>query len=183
MTSFEQSKTTFGNLVPELTRMASAAFRDRDPDAREEAVQNTLALAWHAYAALILRRRGMDEGLIKSVLWYSVRQTRAGRTLPSGGDTKPKCPFEYAKKGRVSFERADLRDFVSDDTPVPDAVSYRIDVPAFFETLSDRQQRMAEALMTGETTSTVAKQFGVTAGAISQFRVRFKVLFDDFMAS
>jgi hypothetical protein len=183
MNSFEQSKAAFTHLVPELTRMASAAFRDRDPDAREEAVQNTLALAWHAYAALIERWRGVDEGIIKSVLWFSARQTRAGRTLPSGGDTKPKCAFEYAKRGRVKFERLALKEFVSNGTPVPDAVAFRIDVPEFLATLTDRQQRMAEALMTGESTSAVAKQFGVTPGAVSQFRVRFKELFDAFMGA
>jgi hypothetical protein len=92
-------------------------------------------------------------------------------------------PFSYAKKGRVKFERVDLRNFVSDGTPIPDAVSFRLDVPAFLNTLSDRQQRMAEDLMTGTSTKECAEKFKVSAAAISQFRVRFKELFDLYMAS
>src|SRR5579875_3240480 len=182
MSSFNTLRTTFAAVIPELTRMAAAAFRDLDPEAREECVQNTLALAWYAFHALIEKGRGDEPGIIKSVLWYSIKQTRAGRTLPSGGETKPKDAFLYAKRGRVKFERVDLRHFVSDETPVPDAASFRIDVPTFLATLSDRQQRLAEALMAGETTSAVAKQFGVTAGAISQFRASFKDRFETFMA-
>jgi len=39
-----------------------------------------------------------------------------------------------------------------------------------------------EALALGETTSAVAAEFGVTPGAVSQFRLRFKTMFDTFMA-
>ncbi len=182
MNSFNTHRATFAALVPDLTRMAKAAFRDLDPEAREECAQNALALAWYAFHALIEKGRGDEPGIIKSVLWYSIKQTRGGRTLPSGGETKPKDAFRYAKKGRVKFERVDLRHFVGDETPVPEAVSFRLDVPAFLATLSDRQQRLAEALMAGETTSAVAKRFGVTPGAISQFRASFKDRFETFMA-
>jgi hypothetical protein len=182
MTSFETFKTTFANLVPDMTRMAKAAFRDRDPEAREEAVQNTLALAWKSYHALIQQGRGDEPGIIKSVLWYSIKQTRTGRTMPGSGDVKPKDCFTYAKRGRVTFESVALSSFVADDTPVPDAVSFRIDVPAFLATLNDRQQRMASDLMTGTTTTECAEKFKVTPGAVSQFRTRFKELFEVYIA-
>lgn len=183
MQTFETCKDTFTCLLPELTRMAKAAFRDLRPEAREEAVQNTLALTWKSYHALIEQGRADEPGIFKSVLWYSIKQTRAGRSMPGTGEAeKPRDVYRNAQRGRVRFEHVDLRHFVGDDTPVPDAVSFRIDVPAFFATLNDRQQRMAEDLMTGETTSAVAGQFGVTPGAVSQFRILFKGLFEAFMA-
>ena len=183
MSNFNTFRDTFTCLLPDLTSMAAAAFRYLDPEAREEAVQNALALTWHAFHSLIEKGRGEGEGIIKSCLWFSIKQTRAGRTVPSGGESKPKDAFTYAKKGRVRFERIDLRYFVSDDTPVPEVVSFNVDVPAFFETLNDRQRHMAEDLMAGMTTGECASKYRVTAGAVSQFRVRFKGLFDVFMAA
>lgn len=180
MQNIDTFKDTFTSLLPDLTRMATAAFRDLRPEAREEAVQNTLALTWKAFHALIGQGRADEPGILKSVLWYSIRQTRAGRKVD--GESRAKDAYKNARKGRVRFESVELRHFVGDDTPVPDAVSFRIDVPAFFATLSDRQQRMAHDLMAGETTSAVAGKFGVTPGAISQFRCRFKELFDAYMA-
>jgi hypothetical protein len=183
MQTFETCKDTFTCLLPELTRMAKAAFRDLRPEARAEAVQNALALTWKSYYSLIEQGRADEPGIIKSVLWYSIKQTRTGRTLPGTGEAeKPRDVYRNARKGRVRFEHVDLRHFVGDDTPVPDAVSFRLDVPAFFATLSDRQQRMAEDLMMGERTSTVAANYGVTPGAVSQFRLRFKELFEAYMA-
>jgi len=162
--------------------MAAAAFRDLDPEAKEEAVQNTLALAWKSFRALILQGRAGEAGILRSVLWYSIRQTRVGRMLRASDNTKHKDVFVNAKRGRVKFIRSELNHFVSDDTPIPDAVSFRMDVPTFLATLTDRQHRMAEDLMTGETTSTVAEVYGVTPGAVSQFRTRFKKLLLAFMA-
>jgi len=179
MTSCE----TFASLVPELTRMADAAFRNLGREAREEAVQNTLALAWKSYHALIEQGRADQPGIIKSVLWFSIKQTRTGRTMPGTGDTKPKDCFTHARRGHVTFVDVALDSFVADTTAIPDAVSFRIDVPAFLATLTDRQQRMAQDLMAGGSTSAVAQKFGVTAAAVSQFRTRFKDRFENFMAA
>ena len=182
MNSFETLRALFTTLIPELTRMAAAAFRHLDQEAREENVQNSLALTWHAYHALTERGRGDEPSLIKSILWYSIKQTKAGRSVPTGEFTKPKCVFNYAEKGRVTLQRIDLRLFVADETPVPDQVRFCLDVPDFLSTLNDRQRRMADDLMTGMATNECADKFGVTAAAVSQFRNRFKELFDVFMA-
>jgi hypothetical protein len=180
MTHLDTARAAFAALVPDLTRMAKAQFRDLDPDAREEAAQNSLALAWKAYHALAEQGRGDEPGIIKSCLWYSIRQTRAGRKVD--GESRAKDAYKYAKRGRVRFEHAELGQFVADTTPVPDAVSFRLDIPAFLATLGDRQRRLAEALMAGETTSAAARRFGVTPSAISQFRVSFKTRFEVYMA-
>lgn len=183
MSNFTTHRDSFSSLLPDLIRMASAAFRHFDPEAREEAVQNSLALAWYFFQSLIEKGRGDEQGIIKSCLWFSIRQTRAGRTVPNGGAAKPKDAYNYAKKGRVRFEEIDLRRFVADDTPIPEAVAFRLDVPAFLDTLNDRQRLIAEDLMAGETTSAVADKHGITPGAVSQFRTRFRQLFDAFMAA
>lgn len=180
MTSFETHRQSFADQLPDLTIMAAAAFRYLDPEARAEAIQNTLALAWKAYEALIRQGRGSEGGIIKSCLWYSIRQTRAGRKAE--GESRAKDVHKNAHRGRVSFEHAELKHFASDDTPIPDQVSFRLDVPAFLSTLTDRQRRMAELLMMGNTTSEVAREVGVTPGRVSQFRSEFLELITVFMA-
>jgi hypothetical protein len=180
MTTFETHRNTFTHLLPEILHLAAVAFRYLDPESQEEAVQNCIVLTWKAFLALIEQGRADDPGLIKSCLWYSIRQTRVGRRAE--GESRAKDVHKNARRGRVQFQWTDLRHLVSDQTPVPEAVSFRLDVPAFLGTLSDRQRRMAESLLEGSTTSEVATTFGVTPGAVSQFRNRFKQLYEAFMA-
>src|SRR5205807_5902755 len=109
-----------------------------DREARDEAVQNTLALTWQGYVSLIGQGRAGEPGIIKSVLWYSIKQTKAGRALPRSGNTNAKDAMNAATAGKVHFEWADHRAFVSDTTPVPEAVAFRIDLPEFLATLNTR---------------------------------------------
>ena len=181
MNTLETYRQFFNCHAAELRRIAAAAFRHLGLEAREEAIQNALALAWKSFRALILKGRAGEPGILQSALWYSIRQTWAGRQ--AHGDSRAKDTYQCARKGKIQFERLELSQFVSDDTPVPDQVSFRLDVPAFLTTLTGRQQRMAEALMIGHSTLAVANQFRVTPGAVSQFRQRFKHLFDLYFAA
>lgn len=184
MTAFETHRSQFAALVIELTRMAVASLRRvyHDPDAMEEAVQNSLALTWQSYHALIEQDRAGDPGIIKSILWYSLKQTRAGRALSRSGNTNAKDATTAARTGKVRFESVDLRQFESDSTPIPERVAFRIDLPKFLGTLNDRQRDMADDLMAGERTQDVAKKYDVTPGAVSQFRNRFKDLLEAYLA-
>jgi len=181
MTSFQTHRQLFTNLVPELERMATARFLYLREEAREEAVQNAICLTWQNYHVFILK--GMaDPGIIKSILWFSIKQTRSGRALTRSGNTNAKDASTAAKRGKVKFVRVQLKHFVSDNTPIPDAVSFRVDVPAFFSSLTQRQRSIAEDLMSGMTTTECADKYGLTLGRISQFRTWFKEQFDLFLA-
>lgn len=61
-------------------------------------------------------------------------------------------------------------------------VIFRLDIRGFLLTLTPRQQMLAYDLTSGERTKDVAQKHGVTPGAISQFRTRFKKLYDEFFA-
>ncbi len=50
---------------------------------------------------------------------------------------------------------------------VPDAVSFRVNAPASFATLTERQRGMASGLMAGMATTAVAEEYGVTPVAVS----------------
>lgn len=182
MTTFETCRSAFSAIVPDLIKMASVQFRDLDPDARDEAVANTLALTWHGYVSIIRQGRGDEPGIVRSILWYSVKQTRAGRSVPTGIPAKPKDVFVYARRGRIKLESVELREYVSDETPVPDAVAFRLDFPAFLATLSDRQREVAVDLLSGMGTGECAAKHLVTPAAISQTRARIADQYAEFVA-
>lgn len=169
----------FVDALPWMQRATNYRFRHLDGDRRQEAVQNTLTLAWKAFRRLDEEGRA-DIRLLNSVLRYSIQQTTAGRKIQGTNYKKAKDAIEYGKRGKVQFEPMPLDSFVGKSTPIPDAVSFRVDVPMFLASLTERQQAMAEELMFGKGTAEVAKKFGVTAGAVSQFRARFKQLYDEF---
>lgn len=171
----------FSAELPALEKLARSHFRHLPPDAQAEAVQNAISLAWKQYRSLILQGRDDQPGILKSVIWYAIRQTKCGRSPQ--GCPKKKGINEHRRRGVVRFEEFEASDFVGRCTSIIDQVSFRIDVPRFFDTLNARQREMAFDLATGMTTSEVAEKYGVTAGAISEFRSRFKELFEEFFSA
>lgn len=122
--------------------------------------------------------RADSPGILKSILWYSIRQTKAGRRIEWSG--KPKDVLSLRSYGKVRFEPWNLDEFVSDDVPVFQVVQFRLDVPAFLATLTERQRSIALDLAHGMTTSEAAKKYAVSAGRISQCRREFMVLYKRF---
>jgi DNA-directed RNA polymerase specialized sigma24 family protein len=176
-----KSQSVFTTRLPELQRIARSAFRNLPPDSGEEAVQNVLTLAWKQYRALVLKGRDDAAEMLGPITFYAIRQTKCGRMVQGcekAGDT-----YEKRRQGKVTVEDFDVHDLVGRSTPVIDAVAFRIDVPRFMDTLNERQRQMAHDLASGWTTSEVAEMHGVTAGAVSQFRQRFKLLYDEFFAA
>jgi ATP/maltotriose-dependent transcriptional regulator MalT len=176
-----QVQYAFTARLSELKRAAESAFRNLPPDRREEAVQNVLALAWKQYRALVLKGRDDAAEMLGPITFFAIRQTKCGRMIQGcekAGDT-----YEKKRRGKVVAEDIDVHDLMGRSTPVLEAVSFRIDIPKFFDTLSERQRHMARLLASGFSTSEVAELTGVTAGAVSQFRQRFKALYDEFFAA
>jgi hypothetical protein len=180
MTTIESLHETFVRELPELEVMAKAHFRHLDPDAREEAAQNVRALSWKYWLRLCQQGRGHEEGLLRNVWWFAIKQTKVGRTITRGDGKRGKARHDAYDQSMV--EHIDFNLFIGADTPIPDAVAFRIDFPMFLATLNERQRVMAADLASGMTTTEAAREHGVTPGAVSQFRVRFKVLLERFHA-
>jgi hypothetical protein len=169
---------SFTRQLPELEVMALAQFRGLGPEAREEALQNTTALAWKYWLRLAEKGRADEPELLRNVWWYALKQTRAGRTITRGDGKRGKA--RHDAYDRFMVEHIDFNLFVADRTPIPEQVAFRIDIPVFLNTLNDRQKALACDLASGMGTGEVAKKHGVTPGAVSQFRTRFKMLFEKF---
>jgi hypothetical protein len=180
MVTSENLHESFIRQLPTLEMTALARFQKLDPEARQEAVQNTTALAWTYWARLIAQNRAVDAGLLRSVWWYAMRQTKMERTISRGDGMEGKGRQDAYDRRSKPIQHIDFNYYIGASTPIPDQVAFRLDLPRFFETLSERQRKMAMDLATGMTTNEVAKKHGVSAAAVSQFRSRFKVLLERF---
>jgi hypothetical protein len=180
MVSVATLQESFVTYLPHLRRIARSAFRHLEPERRAEAVSNTIALCWKAWHRLGELDKASEPGILKAIVWYSVKQTKAGRRIDWAG--KPRDVLSLRSYGKVRFDPWNLEDYVGKETPIPDAVSFRLDVPAFLNTLTERQRSLAMDLAQGMSTTEAAAKYNRSAGAISQFRRRFKVLFDKFFA-
>jgi len=179
----------FLQLLPRIRHHARKAFRNLNPEAREEAVQDVVANCFATYRRLI--ERGKTQAIAASPLArYAVAQTRAGRQV--GGQLNiHDVSSRYCQLNRgvamESLERVDKATgaweqiLVEDHSSTPaDIVAIRIDFQTWLTSLSHRQRQIAELLSTGESTQAVAKLFRVSCGRISQFRSQLKATWEAF---
>jgi hypothetical protein len=183
MTAIKFLHESFLRELPELEVMAKAHFRHLDPEARDESLQNVRALTWKYWLRLCQQGRGDEEGLLRNVWWFAIRQTKVGRTIIRGDGKRGTGRQDvYDRTHGKDIEHIDLNHFISQDTPVPDQVAFRLDTPIFLAKLTEKQRRIALMLAEGLRTGEIAKQLGVTPAVISQCKARFKELYDEFFA-
>lgn len=166
-------QSNFITILPELEQRLRGAFRDLDPESHEESVREAIAHSLFAYARLYEQGRA-DVATPSTLAFYSSRQVKRGR--PAAGRMNSKEPLSrYAQLGngiQIERLRRDWIDTLVEDkrAPVADQVAAKLDVGAWFATLSRRMMLIARDLAFGFTTSEVARKHGVTAGRISQLR-------------
>ena len=169
----------FLRILPAIKRFVEFAFRELDPESKAEAVAEAIAAAFVSYAGLV--RRGLKHRAYPSTMArYAINHVRNGRHV--GGHENNNDVLSRSARRRHGFHLKNLkgcdwdlgpwREAIIEDyaTPVLDQVAFRIDVPHWLSTLSERDRRMALTLAEGERTKDVAKQFGVSCGRVSQLR-------------
>lgn len=189
--------TTFLGLVPRIENHARIYFAYiRCADGREDKVAETVALAWRWYVRLA--RRGKDvTQFTMAFIFLVARAVKSGRRLCGQERAKDVMnPFTQRRHGfaveslplstRMPFERVYgggnsqrkqnvIEERLHDNTvtPPPDQAAFRIDFPAWLESLTSRERRMIRAMMLNERTSDLAKKFEVSPARISQLRRQF----------
>jgi hypothetical protein len=171
-------------LLPRIELHGSIFFRYlRCPHRREDALQEMRAVAWKWYVAAVAR--GKDPArFVATLATYAARHVRSGRKLcgqePSRDVLSPvagrKHDFVVTKLPDWETSSANpLIDALTDNTrsPVPEQVMFRCDLPAWLNTLGERNRRVVEDLMRGEGTLDVARRHGLSPGRISQLRRAF----------
>jgi hypothetical protein len=175
---------SFLALLPRIERHARIYFRYlRCPAGKEDAVADTVALAWAWHVRLA--RRGKDASRFAGALaGFAARAVRGGRGLC--GQERSRDVLSALAQRRRHFEVKRLPDFSSlgvnplaealtdnRQTPPVEQVVFRIDFPAWRRTWTERDRRILDALMVGERTRDVARRHGLSPGRISQLRREF----------
>jgi hypothetical protein len=169
-------------MFPVIVRVARQAFRDRDPEAKEEAVAEVVAAAFIMFVALV--RDGRESLAYATVLGkYGVRRVRIGRPAATPQNVRDVSSLFCQLRKGIKVERLDGYDrqegewmeiLVEDKTATPaDVAAVRIDVADWFRALPSRDQQIANQLALGCRTGEVAQQFGLSAGRISQKRSEY----------
>jgi hypothetical protein len=166
-------QTAFVEMLPEIRKWLRLAFCRLANEAREDAIEEGIVHSLLAYVRLHEQGR-TGVATASSLAWYSSRQVRRGR--PAVGRMNSKDPLSrYAQVGSGNrFERhnGEWIDKLAEDkrASIPDQVAAKLNVGAWFATLSQTLKRIARDLAVGCSTSEVARKHGVTAGRISQLR-------------
>lgn len=169
----------FLSILPAVERHARFAFRHwHGSHDREDAVAETVAVAWAWYVRLV--RRGKDPSAFPSALAaYASRHVKCGRRLCGTESTSDVLSPTARQRRGFSVER--LRTAGRPDEPswqealidntqssVPEQVVFRVDFPAWLATLDDRERSLAEAMALDHRTLDLAQDFGVSPGRVSQ---------------
>jgi hypothetical protein len=168
----------FERLLPRIRRQAAWHFRHLGVEARQEAVQSSLAHAWQALVRLARRDR-LDVVPISALARFAVARTRGGRSLGTSLNANDVLSAWCRQRRNVRVEWLDECDaagtwreiVVADRRSNPaDLAAFRIDVAEWLNGLSRRDRSIAETLALGVSTQLAAQQFNLTAGRISQLR-------------
>jgi DNA-directed RNA polymerase specialized sigma24 family protein len=172
-------------ILPQIERHALFAFRGvKDPGRHDDCVQETLALCWRWCCRLW--EQGKDAREFPTTLAsFATRHVRSGRSFVGKktyrndalsplaqtihGFLTRALPGVEAQTG--SPWQAALQD--NTQSPPDEQAAFRIDFPAFLATRSDRDRRIAEDMMLGDTTLELSGRHGVSPGRISQLRRQF----------
>ena len=172
-------KVFLSAMLPKIIAHARVAFRHLKGEARQDAIQETIANALVAFVALV-RRRKMDLAYPTVLARYAVAQIHDGRRVGNKLNVREVLsPYAQKHKG-FRVERLDQFDeeegawaeaVVEDKTAGPaDTARVRLDFSDWLNSLKRRDRKIAESLAAGNRTSDVSKKFKVSAGRISQLR-------------
>ena len=176
-------------MLPAIQDQARFAFRRLDPEAREDAIQETIANALVAFVRLVQRKKA-DIAYPTPLVRFAVAQIHDGRRVGNRLNVRDVLsPYAQQEKD-IRVERLDRFDEKDNEwveavvedhrTPVPDQVVFRCDFPIWLESLPRRNRRIALALAIGHTTGQVAKRFRVSPGRISQLRREMQRSWQEF---
>jgi hypothetical protein len=182
MFTMPEARARFEVRFPEFRNKAQAYFRDYTPEAKDEAVANSLFLTWH-YVTGLVRKDRADDKLMTSAFYFSMRQTRSGRKMRTVRFGHSRELFDHARKGGDAIVTGvNLDAYVSRRTTVPDTVAFRIDTQAWLESLTEHQRGRAIDLAEGHTTQELAKRWGVSEPAVSQYRQQLNRSYERFIS-
>jgi hypothetical protein len=177
-----EARARFEERFPEFQNKARRYFSDYKPEAKDEAIANSLFLTWHHFTALVTKGKA-DDRLLTTAFYFSMRQTRAGRMMRTVKHGHFRELFDHARKGGDAIVTGmDLDAYVNQRTSVLDTVAFRIDTQAWLDSLTEHQRSRAIDLAEGRKTSECAERWGVSEAAVSLYRRQLNRSYERFMS-
>jgi hypothetical protein len=176
-------QSSFVAMLPEIERRLRRKFRQLTPESREDAVAEGVIHSLLGYVRLVEQCRA-DSISPSNLAWYATLAVKRGR--PAGTRMNGKEPLSrYAQVGNgfhIEQRHGNWMELMVEDkrASVPDQVAAKLDVGAWFATLSRRMKQIARDLAYGFSTSEVAEKHGVTPGRISQLRRTLEASWAEF---
>jgi hypothetical protein len=169
----------FLNLLPAIVAHARVVFRHLKGDNQDDMIQEVIANSYVACWRLAELNK-LDLAYPSVLARFAVAQALEGRRVGSELNVRD-ISSPYAQKVKDfrldRLDRYDAQEECWEEILVPDRTctpaelaASRIDFPAWLDTLSKRDRRIALKLAGGETTDRTARKFGVSPGRISQLR-------------
>ena len=180
----------FLEMLPAIRRHAQYCFRKLPPEIQDELIQESIANCFVACGRLAQRRK-LAAAYPSPLVRFAVAQIRAGRRVGGQLNVHDILSPPARRAHRLTIERidhqCDERSGIWDQLVVEDrhagpaeTAAARLDLAAWFRTLSKQNRRIARALAIGEPTGAVARQFGLSPGRISQLRTWFRLHWEQF---
>jgi hypothetical protein len=179
----------FLSILPAIREQARFAFRNENPERRQELTAEVIANCWAAFVRLV--ERGLIDVVYPTPLaGYAIKQVLVGRRVGAKLNVLD-VSSEYAQRlKQITVERLDLYDeqkgewrevLIEDRHAGPaETAAARIDIGEWFDSLPKHKRRIAKTLATGETTKRTALKFRVTPGRISQTRRELQNTWQEF---
>jgi hypothetical protein len=184
----------FLQILPRIETHAQIRFSFlKCPGKRDDAIQETIAVAWKWFLRLIEQGKDIDT-FVTVLADYAVRHVRCGRKLCGQEKAKDVMSARAQRLKGFSLEslngstRRNLEDLLGDphaqdqidafeerlkdntQSPVPVQAAFRIDYPAWLSQLSQRNREVAEDMAKDHGTFELADKHKISAGRISQLR-------------
>jgi hypothetical protein len=178
--SIEVIKARFEKHYPRIHRIATLQHRRLHGDQHDDAVADTIALAWKAYRRMALQGRDPDP-LLGPIVRYSAGHVRAGKLI--GGYPHVNDVMSRFARGRNGYAvtslahaehdqaAAEVHDALRDRGLGPaEEAACRVDYADWLATLSEKQRALAEDLASGLSITEVAARRGVSHAAVGEMR-------------
>jgi hypothetical protein len=186
------------SVLPRIELHGQIYFRHVQSSAqREDAIAEMIGLAWKWFVQLA--QRGKDATRFVSALaTFAARAVNSGRRVcgqerardvfspvaqqrcgfavePLSSSTATPYANRYGQpRGQRHQEIIEERLRDNTITPVPIQVQFRIDFPAWLQTLTPRERRLIRAMARNERTKDLSREFEVSPTRISQLRREFQ---------
>jgi hypothetical protein len=192
--SLGQLHARFLTILPHIELHAHISFRDVTcASQKDDWSAETVALCWKWFVRLAAQGKDATE-FVSALAGYATRAVRSGRRLcgqlrandvlsevaqrqhgftvqPLPSPTTPSCEVRHSRPhSQQHFNAYEERLRDSTVTPPPEAAAFRIDVPQFLQSLTDRDRLLAEYLSLGHQAARAADRFGLSPGRVTQLR-------------